>query len=231
MTAELCAGPYRFNRQKMIQVHQVSFSYGKLSVLEKVSFRVERGEFVFLVGASGAGKTTLLRLLYGDLTPTDGDLNVIGQPLLELTPVKRPYFRQKIGLVFQDYKFLNRKTLQENLAFPQKLVGAKPASLKENVNKSLHQMGLIHHKNARPTQISENERQRLAIARAVINRPLLLLADAPLAQLDNQLALEIISLLEALNFQGMTMLVTTNDKPFAQKCKKRIIELRDGTVC
>ena len=214
----------------MIQVHQVSFSYGELSVLEKVSFRVERGEFAFLVGPSGAGKTTLLRLLYRDLVPMSGDMSVLGQQLSELTRLSLPYFRQKIGLVFQDLKFVPHKTVQQNLALPQKLIGAKPATLRENVNKLLHQMGLAHHKDARPVDISGNERQRLAIARAVINRPLLLLADAPTGDLDARLSLEMMALLDALNFQGMTIFVATNDKQLAQKCNKRIIELRDGSI-
>ena len=111
----------------MIQMHQVSFSYDELSVLEKVSFRVERGEFVFLVGPSGSGKTTLLRLLYADLLPVGGDLSVIGQKLATLDTVSLPYFRQKIGLVFQDFKFLADKTIQENLALPQRLIGMAPA--------------------------------------------------------------------------------------------------------
>ncbi len=214
----------------MIQVHQVSFSYGELSVLEKVSFRVERGEFAFLVGPSGAGKTTLLRLLFRDLVPTAGDMSILGQQLSELTRLSLPYFRQKIGLVFQDLKFVPHKTVQQNLALPQKLIGAKPAALRENVNKLLHQMGLAHHKDARPADISGNERQRLAIARAVINRPLLLLADAPTGDLDARLSLEMMALLDALNFQGMTILVATSDKQLAQKCNKRIIELRDGSI-
>lgn len=214
----------------MIQVHQVSFSYGELSVLEKVSFRVERGEFAFLVGPSGAGKTTLLRLLYRDLVPMSGDMSVLGQQLSELTRLSLPYFRQKIGLVFQDFKFVPHKTVQQNLALPQKLIGAKPATLRENVNKLLHQMGLAHHKDARTADISGNERQRLAIARAVINRPLLLLADAPTGDLDARLSLEMMALLDALNFQGMTIFVATNDKQLAQKCNKRIIELRDGSI-
>lgn len=214
----------------MIQVHQVSFSYGELSVLEKVSFRVERGEFAFLVGPSGAGKTTLLRLLYRDLMPMSGDMSVLGQQLSELTRLSLPYFRQKIGLVFQDFKFVPHKTVQQNLALPQKLIGAKPATLRENVNKLLHQMGLAHHKDARTADISGNERQRLAIARAVINRPLLLLADAPTGDLDARLSLEMMALLDALNFQGMTIFVATNDKQLAQKCNKRIIELRDGSI-
>ncbi|MDE0683586.1 MAG: ATP-binding cassette domain-containing protein [Candidatus Poribacteria bacterium] len=214
----------------MIQVHQVSFSYDELSVLEKVSFRVERGEFVFLVGPSGSGKTTLLRLLYADLLPVAGDLSVIGQKLATLDKVSLPYFRQKIGLVFQDFKFLVDKTIQENLALPQKLVGMAPRVAKENVNKLLHQIGLSHHQHARPTEISSNERRRLAIARAVINNPVLLLADAPTEGLDVRLSLEVMALLDALNFQGMTIFVATSDRELAEKCNKRIIELRDGGI-
>ena len=214
----------------MIQVHQVSFSYDELSVLEKVSFRVERGDFVFLVGPSGAGKTTLLRLLYADLIPIAGDLSVVGQKLATLDQVSLPYFRQKIGLVFQDFKFLVDKTVQENLALPQKLVGLTPRVVKENVNKLLHQMGLSHHQHALPTEISSNEQRRLAIARAVINNPVLLIADAPTEGLDLRLSLEVMALLDALNFQGMTIFVATTDRELAEKCNKRIIELRDGGI-
>ena len=214
----------------MIQLHQVSFSYGDLSVLEKVSFRVERGEFVFLLGPSGSGKTTLLRLLYADLEPIGGDLSVVGQQLARLDKVNLPYFRQKIGLVFQDFKFLADKTVQDNLALPQQLVGTPPQTIKENVHKLLNQMGLLHHQKALPTEISGNERRRLAIARAVINNPLLLLADAPTEGLDLRLSLEVMTLLDALNFQGMTIFVSTSDRTLAEKCNKRIIELRDGGI-
>lgn len=214
----------------MIQVHQVSYSYNELSVLEQVSFRVERGEFVFLVGPSGSGKTTLLRLLYADLMPLAGDLSVIGQKLAKLDKMSLPYFRQKIGLVFQDFKFLPNKTVSENLALPQRLAGTAPKLIKENVNRFLHQMGLSHHQHALPTEISNNERRRLAIARAVINNPVLLLADAPTEGLDLRLSLELMALLDALNFQGMTVFVTTTDRKLAEKCNKRIIELRDGGI-
>ena len=214
----------------MIQMHQVSFSYDELSVLEKVSFRVERGEFVCLVGPSGAGKTTLLRLLYADLIPVGGDLSVIGQKLATLDKVSLPYFRQKIGIIFQDFKFLADQTVQENLALPQRLVGTAPQAAKENVNKLLHQIGLSHHQHALPTEISGNEQRRLAIARAVINNPLLLLADAPTEGLDSRLSLEVMALLDALNFQGMTIFIATSDRTLAEKCNKRIIELRDGGI-
>jgi cell division transport system ATP-binding protein len=214
----------------MIQVHQVSFSYDELSVLEKVSFRVERGEFVFLVGPSGSGKTTLLRLLYADLVPVGGDLSVVGQQLAELNKFNLPYFRQKIGIVFQDFKLLADKTVKENLALPQKLTGTAPRLLMDNVNELLHQMGLNHHQNARPAEISNNERRKLAIARAIINKPLLLLADSPTEGLDLRLSLEVMAFLDALNFQGMTIFVATADRTLAEKCNKRIIELRDGAI-
>ena len=214
----------------MIQVHQVSFSYDEFSVLEKVSFRVERGEFVFLVGSSGSGKTTLLRLLYGDLVPIEGHLSVVGQPLDELNKVRLPYFRQKIGIVFQDLKLLSDKTVQENIALPQKLIGEKPRTVKENVAQLLHQMALTHHQAARPTEISGNERRRIAVARAIINKPLLLLADAPTEGLDAHLSSEMMAILDALNFQGMTIFVATSDRELAKKSNKRIIELKDGAI-
>ena len=221
----------------MIQLHQVSFSYQNLNVLERASFRLERGEFGFLVGESGAGKTTLLKLLYRELTPSSGSLSVLGQPLADLTPSTLPYFRRKIGVVFQDLKLLSNKTVEQNLALPQKLIGTKFRILHENVNNLLHQIGLVHHKQALPTQISSNERQRLAIARALINSPLLLLADQPTETLDPKLAIEILSLFDALNFQGATVLVATADPELPERyvrakntTPKKVFKLKDGFV-
>ena len=221
----------------MIQLHQVSFSYQNLNVLERASFRLERGEFGFLVGESGAGKTTLLKLLYRELTPSSGSLSVLGQPLADLTSSTLPYFRRKIGVVFQDLKLLSNKTVEQNLALPQKLIGTKFRMLHENVNNLLHQIGLVHHKQALPTQISSNERQRLAIARALINSPLLLLADQPTETLDPKLAIEILSLFDALNFQGATVLVATTDPELPERyvrakntTPKKVFKLKDGFV-
>lgn len=221
----------------MIQLHQVSFSYNNLSVLERASFRLERGEFGFLVGESGAGKTTLLKLLYRELTPTAGSLNVLGQSLAELTSSTLPYFRRKLGVVFQDWKLLDTRTVEDNLALPQKLIGTKQKILRDNVNNLLHQMGLVHHKHTFPSGISNNERQRLAIARAVINSPLLLLADQSIDTLDPKLALEMLSLFDALNFQGTTVLVATADPELPDRyirdknvSAKRVFVLKDGCI-
>ncbi|MDE0315928.1 MAG: ATP-binding cassette domain-containing protein [Candidatus Poribacteria bacterium] len=221
----------------MIQLHQVSFAYQDLSVLERASFRLERGEFGFLVGDSGSGKTTLLKLLYRELAPTEGSLSVLGQSLADLTPSTLPFFRRKIGVVFQDWKLVETKTVEQNLAIPQKLIGTKHRILRENVNNLLHQMGLVHHKDALPTKISSNEKQRLAIARAIINSPLLLLADQPTETLDPELTLEMLSLFDALNFQGATVLVATSDPELPEKfiraknaSPKRVFKLKDGCI-
>lgn len=221
----------------MIQLHQVSYAYNNLSVLERASFRLERGEFGFLVGDSGSGKTTLLKLLYRELFPTAGSLNVLGQPLADLTPSTLPFFRRKIGIIFQDGKLLETKTVEQNLAVPQKLIGTKIKILNENVNNLLHQMGLVHHKQSQLNCISRNERQRLAIARAIINSPLLLLADQPTETLDPNLALEMLSLFDALNFQGTTVLVATSDPELPDRytrsknaTPKRVFNLKDGQI-
>lgn len=221
----------------MIQLHQVSFAYQNLSVLERASFRLERGEFGFLVGESGSGKTTLLKLLYRELMPTEGSISVLGQSLADLTPSTLPFFRRKIGVVFQDWKLVNTKTVEQNLAIPQKLIGTKEKILRENVYNLLQQMGLIHHKNALPAQISSNEKQRLAIARAIINSPLLLLVDQSTETLDPKLALEMLSLFDTLNFQGTTVLVATADPELPERyvraknaAPKQVFKLKDGCI-
>ncbi len=221
----------------MIQLHQVNFSYQDLSVLERASFRLERGEFGFLVGGSGSGKTTLLKLLYGALTPASGSVNVLGQSLAELTPATLPFFRRKLGIVFQDSNLVEDKTVEQNLAIPQKLINTKIQILHENVNNLLHQMGLVHHKKAYPNQISDNERQRLAIARAIINTPLLIIADQPTDTLDPTLTLEMLSLFDALNFQGTTVFVSTTDPELPDRyiraknaSPKRVFTLKDGHI-
>lgn len=221
----------------MIQLHQVNFSYRDLSVLERASFRLERGEFGFLVGGSGSGKTTLLKLLYGALTPSSGSVNVLGQSLADLTPSTLPYFRRKLGIVFQDSNLVEDKTIEQNLAIPQKLINTKIQLLHENVSNLLHQMGLVHHKKAYPSQISNNERRRLEIARAIINSPLLLIADQPTDTLDPTLTLEMLALFDALNFQGTTVLVSTTDPELPDRyiraknaSPKRVFTLKDGHI-
>lgn len=221
----------------MIQLHEVSFSYNDLSVLERASFRLERGEYGFLVGESGAGKTTLLKLIYGALIPSAGSLNVLGQSLADLTPSTLPFFRRKIGIVFQDCNLVDTKTVGQNLALPQELIGTKIRILRENVDNLLHQMGLSHHKMSNPSQISCNERHRLAIARAIINSPLLIIADQPTETLDPKLTIEMLTLFDSLNFQGTTVLVATSDPELPERfmsanntAPKRVFTLKDGCI-
>ena len=221
----------------MIQFHEVSFSYNDLSVLERASFRLERGEYGFLVGESGAGKTTLLKLIYGALIPSAGSLNVLGQSLADLTPSTLPFFRRKIGIVFQDCNLVDTETVEQNLALPQKLIGTKIRILRENVDNLLHQMGLSHHKMSKPGQISCNERYRLAIARAIINSPLLIIADQTTETLDPKLTIEMLTLFDSLNFQGTTVLVATSDPELPERfmsanniAPKRVFTLKDGCI-
>ena len=185
----------------MIQVYKVDMSYKKdIQILRDVSFNVDAGDFVFLVGPSGTGKTTILRILYRELVPTSGDVVVIGKHLNRIRNSEIPKLRRQMGVVFQDFKLLPNKTVQQNIALAMKVTGAKRTEIQSNVNQLIHQMGLVHRRNAYPEELSGGEQQRVAIARATVNSPLLLMADEPTGNLDPKLSLEIMHLLRPLIF-------------------------------
>jgi len=215
----------------MIQVYKVDMSYKKdIQTLRNVSFNVDSGDFVFLVGPSGTGKTTLLRILYRELIPTSGDVVVIGKHLNRIRNSEIPKLRRQMGVVFQDFKLLPNKTVQQNIALTMKVTGAKRAEIQSNVNQLIHQMGLVHRRNAYPEELSGGEQQRVAIARATVNNPLLLMADEPTGNLDPKLSLEIMHLFETFNFRGATVLVATHDLALVQQLGKRVIRIEDGRV-
>ena len=215
----------------MIQVYKVDMSYKKdIQTLRDVSFNVDSGDFVFLVGPSGTGKTTLLRILYRELIPTSGDVVVIGKHLNRIRNSEIPKLRRQMGVVFQDFKLLPNKTVQQNIALTMKVTGAKRAEIQSNVNQLIHQMGLVHRRNAYPEELSGGEQQRVAIARATVNNPLLLMADEPTGNLDPKLSLEIMHLFETFNFRGATVLVATHDLALVQQLGKRVIRIEDGRV-
>lgn len=215
----------------MIQVYKVDMSYKKdIQTLSNVSFNVDSGDFVFLVGPSGTGKTTLLRILYRELIPTSGDVVVIGKHLNRIRSSEIPKLRRQMGVVFQDFKLLPNKTVQQNIALTMKVTGAKRAEIQSNVNQLIHQMGLVHRRNAYPEELSGGEQQRVAIARATVNNPLLLMADEPTGNLDPKLSLEIMHLFETFNFRGATVLVATHDLALVQQLGKRVIRIEDGRV-
>ena len=213
----------------MIQVYNVSMSYKEdIEVLHEINFEVKKGEFVFLVGTSGAGKTTILRLLYRELIPTSGHIILAGQNLSQISQSQIPYLRRRMGVIFQDFKLLPNKTVQENIALAMKVTGAKRAQIRQQVDQLLHQMSLVHRKDALPADISGGEQQRVAIARAMANNPVVLLADEPTGNLDPKLSLEIMHLFEGFNFHGATVMVATHDLSLVQQLGKRVIRIEDG---
>ncbi len=215
----------------MIEVFEVGMSYKRhIDVLHDISFQVEKGEFVFLVGPSGAGKTTVLRILCRELIPTSGQVIIAGQNLSRLSRAQIPYLRRKIGMVFQDFKLLPNKTVQGNIALAMKVAGTPRSEIRLTVNQLLHQMSLVHRRDALPEEISGGEQQRVAIARAIANNPLILLADEPTGNLDPKLSLEIMHLFESFNFQGTTVLVATHDLTLVQQLGKRVIRIEDGRI-
>jgi len=210
----------------MIQMYGVSMRYKEdIEVLHDLTMSVDRGEFAFLVGPSGAGKTTVLRLLYSELIPTEGQIIVSGQNLSKIKSSQLPYFRRKLGVVFQDFKLLPNKTVEQNIAFSMRVTGARRSQIRKNVERVLKWTNLTHRRNALPEDISGGEQQRTSIARAMVNNPQIILADEPTGNLDPRLSLEIMRLFDRLNRQGTTVLVATHDINLVAQLGKRVIKL------
>ena len=203
---------------------------GRQVALEDVSFQVARGEFVFLTGASGAGKTTLLKLVFRGEVPTDGQILVAGRNVTALPASKVPYLRRSIGVVFQDFRLIPRKTVYENVSYLPKLLGLESKQRKRLAYETLRSVGLAHRRNAFPQELSGGEQQRVAIARALINQPEILLADEPTGNLDPDLALEIMRILRAAQLQGMTVLVATHDRALIERFGGRVLTLSSGKL-
>jgi cell division transport system ATP-binding protein len=215
----------------MIQVFHVSKEYGRYRhALTDVTFDVARGEFVFLTGPSGAGKTTLLKLLFRDELPTEGQIVVNGRNIGVLPHSKLPYFRRTVGIVFQDFKLIGRKTVFENVAFVQNILGTPLAEQKRRSYQVLRQVGLHYQMNAYPSELSGGEQQRVAIARALVNEPQLLLADEPTGNLDPALSEEIMHLFAEINVRGTTVMIATHDISLIRRMGKRVLTLERGRL-
>ncbi len=215
----------------MIQLFRVSKEYGRFRhALTEVSCAVERGEFVFLTGPSGAGKSTFLKLLFREELPTSGQILVNGRNIGVLPPSRVPYFRRTIGVVFQDFKLIGRKTVFENIAFVQNVLGLPRAEQKRRAYQVLRRVGLHHQMNAYPEELSGGEQQRVAIARAIVNEPTLLLADEPTGNLDPILSEEIMRLFAEINIRGTTVLVATHDFELIRRMGKRVLTLDRGRL-
>jgi cell division transport system ATP-binding protein len=198
--------------------------------LQDVTVDVEKGEFVFLVGASGSGKSTFLRLVLRETRSTGGRVYVAGKDLNRLAGWKVPTLRRQIGTVFQDFRLLQNKTVAENVAFALQVIGKPRAHINKVVPETLELVGLEGKGQRMPDELSGGEQQRVAIARAFVNRPMILIADEPTGNLDPTTSVGIMKLLDRINRTGTTVLMATHDAGIVDQMRKRVIELADGTV-
>ncbi len=196
--------------------------------LDGVSLEVDKGEFVFLVGASGSGKSTFLRLLLKEERPTAGRVEVLGKDLAKLSNWKVPQLRRQMGTVFQDFRLLPNKTVFENVAFALEVIGRPQSTIKQVVPEVLELVGLEGKELRLPGELSGGEQQRVAIARAFVNRPLLLIADEPTGNLDPSTSVGIMKLLDRINRTGTTVVMATHDAAIVDQMRKRVIELEGG---
>jgi cell division transport system ATP-binding protein len=215
----------------MVELYHVNKEYGRgAHALADVSLEIGKGEFVFLTGASGAGKTTLLRLLFREETATSGKILVDGLNVSTLPASRVPKLRRRIGVVFQDFKLLPRKTVFENVALVMEILGVPRKKQRARTFAILEMLGLNHKVRSYPLQLSGGEQQRVAIARALVNEPALLLADEPTGNLDPDLSWEIMSIFKRINIQGTTVLVATHDRELIQRMGMRVVTLDCGRV-
>jgi cell division transport system ATP-binding protein len=213
-----------------VRLYHVSKSYSAGSfALRDVSLDVGKGEFVFLTGASGAGKTTLLELIFAAEKPTEGQIVVLGRNIQRIGASAIPALRRKVGVVFQDFKLLARRTVEENVRMTLDVIGAPRREARAKVFRLLKQVGLQHRRYHHPLSLSGGEQQRVAIARALVNEPRVVLADEPTGNLDEATGEEILSLFEELHEEGRTLVVVTHSDDVAERAG-RVIRLRDGRV-
>ena len=201
-----------------------------IRAVNKASLRVDEGEFVFLVGASGSGKTTIIKLLTAELKPTSGSILVNGYKLESIKRSSVPYMRRTLGVIFQDFRLIENKTVYENVAFAMRVIGAPTKEIKKRVPYVLELVGLENKARRLPNELSGGEQQRVAIARALINNPTMIIADEPTGNLDPQRSFEIMLLLEQINALGTTVMVVTHEKGLVDRFTKRVVAIDEGRV-
>ena len=215
----------------MITLKNVTKEYNKGNIgLEDVSLDIAKGEFVFIVGKSGSGKTTLMKLLQKELDVTSGQIIVNGQDYKKLTQRNLPKFRRQMGMVFQDFRLLKDRNVYENVAFAQRVIGRPTRVIRKRVPEVLQEVGLAGKYKAFPDELSGGEQQRVAVARAMVNRPPLLICDEPTGNLDPAISLGIMKLLERINRTGTTVIVATHDREMVDSMHRRVIALEGGHV-
>lgn len=198
--------------------------------VHKATLRIDEGEFVFLVGSSGSGKSTLIKLLTGEIRPTEGRIVVNNYNIGTIKKREIPYLRRTLGVVFQDFRLIENKTVYENVAFAMRAIGARNRAIRKRVRYVLDLVGLTEKMDVRPQELSGGEQQRVAIARALVNNPRLIIADEPTGNLDPARSLELMTLFEKINELGTTVLIVTHEKELVDKFEKRVIVINNGEI-
>lgn len=216
----------------MVEAKALYHRYEKNSnhVLNNLNFTVDRGEFVFIIGASGAGKSTLFKMIIREIVPTAGTLKIFGHDLARMPRHRIPYLRRNIGMVFQDFRLLDERTAFENIAFAMRVTGASNREIRRRVPYVLDLVGLTEKTGARVCDLSGGEQQRIGLARAIINRPAMIIADEPTGNLDPENSFEIMNILRTINIRGTTVLVATHNREIVDRLKKRVILLDKGRL-
>ncbi|HAV23205.1 MAG: cell division ATP-binding protein FtsE [Ignavibacteria bacterium GWA2_55_11] len=214
----------------MIEMHDVTVSFDGQPVLDGVSFTMKRGEFVYLVGQTGAGKSSLMRLLYFDLSPSSGRVRVAGYNSEQIAQREIPYLRRRIGIVFQDFKLLEDRSVYDNVSFALHVTNARTSDIKKRVLHVLADVGLSHKRNQMPHELSGGEQQRVVIARALINEPAILIADEPTGNLDPASSAEIMELITKINMRGTAILMATHNYELVKRYPARVVQLKEGRL-
>lgn len=215
----------------MIEYINISKKYSSgVMGLSNINLKIKKGEFVFLVGSSGAGKTSLVKLLLKEIDPTKGKIMVNNVDITKMRNREIPFLRRKIGVVFQDFRLLPNKTIFENVAFAKEIMGASPREINRQVTSALKLVGLTDKANCYPNELSGGEQQRISIARAMVNKPDVIVADEPTGNLDPDTAWEIMKLLKEVNKLGTTVIMVTHAKEIVDFMKRRVIALSDGKI-
>lgn len=198
--------------------------------LQDVNVHIEPGEFVFVVGPSGAGKSTFIKMLFREVLPTTGSIFVNGMDILSLSPKEIPFMRRQLGIIFQDYRLLPDRTVYENVAFAMQVIEAPHRKIKRQVMNMLDLVGLRHRANAYPNELSGGEQQRIAIARAIVNDPVFVIADEPTGNLDPETSWDIMEIFKEINDTGTTIVMATHDKEVVDAMGKRVIAIEHGRI-
>lgn len=242
----LADGPARFRKARkpqagglrsgericgMIELKNVSKTYPSgTHALHNVNLSIDEGEFVFIVGASGAGKSTFLKLIMHEETPTEGEIFVDGQSIANMKRKKVPYLRRKMGIVFQDFRLIDKMTVFDNVAFAMRVIGASPRAVSRRVPYILGLVGLRDKAKSKPSELSGGEQQRVSLARALVNNPKMIIADEPTGNIDPEMSYEILELLSEINKIGTTVLVVTHEQGLVSEFDRRVITIDKGRV-